>query len=54
MLLAVKTVKNNWCVVVHVVCMVQVISCRQRLSGVCSKLVNQLSRVSLDSSLYCR
>ena len=36
-------------VVVNVVCMMQYSgagSCRQRLSGVCSKLVNQLSRVS--------
>ena len=68
MLLAVKTVKRNWCVSTPIVrvsivrrvkCLLFVCffdvsmsrlygagSCRQRLSGVCSKLVNQLSRVS--------
>ena len=69
MLLAVKTVKSDWCsifcwlkvrrsIASKTVCCLSVLlmlsigrlygagSCRQRLSGVCSKLVNQLSRVS--------
>ena len=71
MLLAVKTVKSDWCVSIRLLlvkrsvgllllnvycvsvslllsisCLYGAGSCRQRLSGVYSKLVNQLSRVS--------
>ena len=58
MLLAVKTVKSDWCVSIRLllvkksvglllvkcllfVCLYGAGSCRQRLSGVCSKLVNE-------------
>ena len=50
MLLAVKTVKSDWCGLIRILlvksplvyCLYGAGSCRQRLSGVCSKLVSQL------------